>query len=148
MEVVLTKDVPSLGHKGEVKKVKNGYFLNFLAPRGKAIRLTPKIRVELDRNQAMRQKRRAEIIEKASEIAEKIEKMTVTFKRKATAKGKLYGSITEEMLQRELEKYLKCDLHKGCVYLNEAIKTTGEHTARVQLTETVSVNLNVVVQSE
>lgn len=148
MEVVLTKDVPSLGRKGDVKNVKNGYFLNFLAPRGKAIRITQRLRTEIEKQHMAREKRRAEMKEKAGEFAKKIEKMTVTFQRKATNKGKLYGAINEETIQHELEKHLKFDLDKGCIKMSEAIKTLGEHTATVHLTEEVNAEVKIVVQAE
>jgi large subunit ribosomal protein L9 len=148
MEVVLTKDVPSLGRKGDVKNVKSGYYMNFLSPRGKAIRVTPKLRAEIEKQRMVREKRRVDMKEKAEEFAKKIEKMTVTFQRKATNKGKLYGAINEESIQRELEKHLKFDLDKGSIQMGEAIKTVGEHTATVQLTEQVSAEVKIVIQAE
>ena len=51
MQIVLTKDVPNLGQKGEVKMVKPGYFRNFLAPRAKALRVTPKLMKQILENQ-------------------------------------------------------------------------------------------------
>ena len=90
MQVVLTKDIPSVGHKGELVNVKSGYFRNFLAPRAKAIRVTPKLMQQLLEQRKQMEKRREEMLEKAGEFAKKIEKMTITFKQKITSKGKLY----------------------------------------------------------
>lgn len=148
MEIVLTHDVPALGRKGDIKNVKNGYYTNFLAPRGKATRVTPKLRKQLAEQRKWMEQRRAEMMEKAGEFAAKIEKMTLTFKRKTTAKGKLYAAITEEMVQHEVEKHVKFELEKGSIRISDPIKTVGEHTVTVHLSDTNSAKLNVVVQAE
>lgn len=148
MQIVLTKDVPNLGQKGEVKMVKPGYFRNFLAPRGKALRVTPKLMQQLLETQKQREKRREDLMAKADDFAKKIEKLTVTFKQKTTAKGKLYAAITEKNIQHELEKHLGIDLEKGMIHLEDHIKEVGEYTTIVKLTETISANLKVVVESE
>lgn len=148
MQIVLTMDVPNLGHKGDVKNVKPGYFRNFLAPRSKALRVTPKLMKQIIEQQKQRDVRREEMLAKAEEFAKKIEKLTITFKQKTTAKGKLYASIAERNIQIELEKHLKIDLDKNMVKLTDHIKEVGTYTATVQLNEAVSANLTVVVEAE
>lgn len=148
MQIVLTKDVPNLGQKGEVKMVKPGYFRNFLAPRAKALRVTPKLMKQILENQQQREKRRDDLMAKAEDFAKKIEKMTITFKQKTTTKGKLYASITDKNIQTELEKHLGFDLDKGMIHLEDHIKEVGEYAATVKLTDAVSANLKVVVEKE
>lgn len=148
MQIVLTKDVPNLGRKGDVKTVKNGYYVNFLAPNSKAVRLTPKLKKEIEKQQKARTERRAAMLEKAEEMAAQIEKMTVSFTKKATSKGKLYGSITEDMIQAQIEKQLKFDLDSGSIKIAEHLKTVGEHEGTVKLTDKVSAKLKIVIKSE
>jgi large subunit ribosomal protein L9 len=148
MQIVLTKDVPNLGQKGEVKTVKPGYFRNFLAPRAKALRVTPKLMKQILEQQKQREVRREEMLAKADDFAKKISKMTVTFKQKATAKGKLYASITEKSIQHELEGHLKIDFEKGMVQLEDHIKEVGEYSATVKLTDDVTAQVKVVVEAD
>lgn len=148
MQIVLTKDVPNLGRKGDVKNVKNGYFRNFLSPRAKAIRVTPKLMEQITDQQKKREKRREEMLAKAEDLAKRIEAMTLTFKQKATAKGKLYASINETKIQHEMEKHLGFDLDKDMVILGSPIKETGEASATIRLTDTVSATLKIVVEDE
>lgn len=148
MQVVLTKDVPSLGRKGDVKNVKNGYFRNFLSPRAKAVRVTPKLMGQINEQQKKREKRREEMLAKAEDLAKRIEGMTLTFKQKATAKGKLYASINEIKIQHEIEKHLGFDLDKDMIVLNSPIKEIGESAATIRLTDAVSATLKIVVEAE
>jgi len=148
MQIVLTQDVPNLGKKGEMKEVKNGYFRNFLGPRGKALRVTPKLTKQIEQQAAARAKRREEMLAKAEELAGRIEGMTLTFTQKVTNKGKLYAAITERSIQRQIEKHLNFDLDKGSVSLEKHIKELGEYNATVKLTESVTATVNVVVEGE
>ena len=148
MEVVLVKDVPNLGRKGDIKSVKPGYYMNFLAPRGKALRVTPKLQKQLEEKKKQMVKRKAEMLEKIEEFVKKIEKLTITFKRKATAKGKLYAGVTEQQIQHELEKHLKIELDKGCIKLSEPIKAVGEFDVTVLLTESTSAAFKVAVETD
>lgn len=145
MQIVLTQDVQHLGRKGEVKAVKSGYFRNFLAPRGKAIRASDKLLAQLLEQKRQRDQRKSEMLAKADEIVKKIEKMTVTFTQKATPKGKLYAAINEIKIQHQLEKTLKFDLEKDTIILKEPIKALGEYEAMVQLTPTAKATLKIVV---
>lgn len=148
MQIVLTKDVPNLGQKGEVKTVKKGYFRNFLAPRNKAVRVTPKLMSQILDQQKQREAKREEMLEKAEDLAKKLEKMTVTFTRKATKKDKLYAAITESHIQRELESHLGFDLDASMIKLPEHIKAIGEFEVTIQLTPDTSATVKVVVTPE
>lgn len=147
MQIVLTQDVQHLGHKGDVKAVKAGYFRNFLAPRGKAIRASDKLLAQLMEQKRQRDQRKGEMLAKADEIVKKIEKMTVTFTQKATPKGKLYAAINESKIQQQLEKALRFDLDKEAIILPEHIKAVGEYEATICLTPTAKATLKIVVKA-
>ncbi len=147
MQIVLTQDVQHLGRKGDMKAVKAGYFRNFLAPRGKAIRASDKLLAQLLEQKRQRDQRKGEMLAKADEMVKKIEKMTVTFTQKATPKGKLYASINEVKIQHQLEKALRFDLDKEAIILPEHIKALGEYEATIQLTPTAKATLKIVVKA-
>ena len=147
MDIVLTKDITPLGKKGDRKSVKNGYFRNFLAPRGLAVRLTPKLLDQINQQRQSIEKRRADMVEKAHEYKEQIEKITLTFERKTTSKDKLYAAITEKQIQEELEKKLKVEMDKEMVRLQVPIKTLGDHEAVIHLTESVSATVKIKVKA-
>ena len=146
MQIVLTKDVPNLGQKGEVKNVINGYFRNFLAPRAKAVRVTPKLMKQILEQQKQREKRREDMLAKAEDLAERLTAMTITFKQKATPKGKLYAAVSEKSIQAELEKHLEFDLDTHMVQLEAPIKELGEFEVTIKLTEAVSAPVKIVVE--
>jgi len=146
MEVILTRNVDKLGKRGDVKNVKDGYYRNFLSPKGLAFVATPARLKWAEGLQAESIKAKEEVAKKAEEYKKTLEKITLIFEAKTTDKDTLYGSIGEKELIAELEKQAKISLDKKQLELKEAIKTVGEHVVKVKLSDDVNVNLKVEVK--
>jgi large subunit ribosomal protein L9 len=148
MEVILTKKVEKVGRIGDVKTVKDGYYRNFLHPKGLAIVATPaRLKwAEQKRNKAV--KEQAEIAEKALEFKKQLEEMTLTIEIKTTDKDTLYGSITEKELVKEFEKVAKLKLKKKQIELAEPIKTVGKHKVTVKLADDVVAEVKIEVKAK
>lgn len=147
MQVVLTQNVPTLGHKGDVKNVKDGYFQNFLLPRKMAMLATPsavKQSEEVRKREIVAHER---IREQAQELKGKIDIAKVTLKAKAKG-DKLYGSITEREIINALEKKLNVRLQKEHLLLSEHIKAVGSYEIPVRLAEGVEARFMLEVKSE
>ncbi|MCD6109262.1 50S ribosomal protein L9 [bacterium] len=146
MEIILTKDVDKFGKRGDVKTVENGYYRNFLSPKGLAFIATPARLKWAEGLQAQSVKAREEVAKKAEEYKKKLEKMTLVFEAKTTDKDTLYGSIGEKELVAQLEKQAKIKFDKKQLKLKEAIKTVGMHNIKVKLTDDITVDLKVEVK--
>lgn len=104
MKVLLLKDVFKLGLAGDVKKVADGYARNFLLPRGFGTHATPGALKQADRVRAAGDKlRKQENIEK-SEIADALSGLRLEFPVRASEQGRLYGSITHQMVANAIEE--------------------------------------------
>ena len=92
MEIILTKDVESLGYKNDLKKVKPGYARNYLIPKGLAIVANPankKVLQETTKQQAVKEEK---IITEYNSIADALKDATLQVGAKVSSKGKIYGS--------------------------------------------------------
>jgi large subunit ribosomal protein L9 len=132
MEVILFDDVKGLGRHGEVVKVSEGYFRNFLKPKGLADVATPAAR---KRYEAMKKKAvqlAAEKLADARDLAKKLADVSVTVKAKAGEGEKLFGSITTQEIADALkaEGYI---VDKKQIEHDEHIKTLGPHKVRIRL---------------
>ncbi|HEX5002840.1 MAG TPA: 50S ribosomal protein L9 [Bacteroidia bacterium] len=139
MEIILKQDVKNLGYAHDVVKVRNGYGLNYLIPRGMGV-----IANEANRKineETMRQ--RAHKLEKIKADADKvksgIENVVLTITAKVGENGKLFGSVTTQQLADVLKK-MGHDIDKKQISLKEDhIKSTGTYVAEVQLHRDVTV---------
>lgn len=147
MKVLLTKDVYKLGRAGDVKRVADGFGRNFLLPQGLAVLATPGALKQVDRIRSVAATKRAALNSEMSGIAEKLNNAVVAFSSKAGETGKLYGSITSQMIVDALNKKYNLAIERRMVEL-QPIRTLGEHKAHVRLTIDLTPEVRVIVHRE
>jgi large subunit ribosomal protein L9 len=144
MEVILRHAVENLGKPGDVVKVKNGYARNYLLPRNLAYEATPgnlkRIQQERDRLEAAENQRRGA----ASEIATKLEQVSLTFSARVGEEGKLFGSVTAADIAQQLDQQ-GFHIEKRQIDLHEPIKTLGVYRVPVRLHADVKPEIRVWV---
>lgn len=147
MKLILKEDVEKLGDAGDVVEVKPGYGRNYLIPQGKAEIATPGALKQL---QLIKEKaeRRAELtVEKAQEMAERLETTSVTIPVTVGEDEKIHGSVTNQDVADALaERDIEIDKRK--ISLDQDIKTLGEYTATINLISEIKTQIKVWVVKE
>ena len=147
MKILLLKDVYHLGHAGDVKKVADGYGRNYLIPQGYAVIATAGA---LKQAESIREKAavvRAQLNTEMSAVSEKINNCWITFASKAGETGKLYGSITSQMVADKISEKAGIEIEKRQIDI-QPIRTLGEHKAYVRLTIDIVPSINIMVHRE
>jgi len=147
MKVLLIKDVYKLGHAGDVKKVADGFGRNFLLTQRLAVLATPGALKQVEHIKSKGADRRAVLNNELGAIAEQINGLVFNFSSRAGETGKLYGSITTQMITDALNKKLGTSIDRHQVEA-EPVRTLGEHKARVRLTVDRTPEIKVVVYRE
>ncbi len=147
MKVLLIKDVYKLGHAGDVKKVADGFGRNFLIPQGLAVVATSGALKQVERIRSEAAKRRQILNSEMSGLAEKLTDLTLTFVGKAGETGKLYGSITPQMIADALKEKVGVEIDRRHLEV-EPIRNLGEHTVHVRLTVDLVPEIKVIVHRE
>lgn len=147
MKVLLLKDVYNLGRAGEIKKVANGYGRNYLIPQGLAALATPGTLQQAERIREEADRHRNLLNEELAEVAESIQGLQLLFAARAGETGKLYGSITTQMLADELTKKLDVEITKRQID-TQPIRLLGMHSVNVRLTIDLIPEVSIVVYRE
>lgn len=147
MKVLLIKDVYKLGRAGDVKKVADGYARNYLIPQGLAILATPGALKRAEAIRAQAAARRAALNNELSGLAQRINGLVLTFPARASETGKLYGSVTPQMIAEAINQKLGTQINRHQVE-TEPIRTLGEHHARVRLTVDLLPEVRIIVHRE
>ena len=147
MKVLLLKDVYKLGRAGDVKKVADGYGRNFLVPQGLAVLATQGAMKQAERIRSQAAARRAILNKEMSGVAEILAKLVLTFPAKAGETGKLYGSITHQMIADAIKQKSGVEIDRRQLEL-EPIKTLGEHNAHIRLTVDLVPAVKIIVHRE
>jgi len=146
LEVLLLKDIKRLGKAGETKKVADGYARNYLIPRGLAVLATAGAIRRTEVQKAIEEQRQERIRTDGSALAERLAEISLTFKVKASEKGRLYGSVTAADIAAELEKQTGHPIDKRKVELEEPIHLLGTHKVPVRLLPSMVPEITVVVE--
>jgi large subunit ribosomal protein L9 len=147
MEVILLKDVETLGLRGDVVDVARGYARNFLLPRRLAEVATTARVAELRRIEAERARHEARSAEHAEEIAEVLRKTVLRFEVKAGPTGALFGSVTPSDVVDEIWRTRKVRVDRRKV-ASDPLKRIGRYAIPVELFEGVEVEVKTLVVPE
>ena len=147
MEVLMINTVPRVGRKGEFKNVAEGFARNFLFPRNFAIPATEGAKKHLNLMKDSWEKQSAREKAMYTEMAEKIEGLTLTLTKRAGDKGRLFGSVTSAELADEISKAAKVDVDKKLIVVDH-IKEVGEHSVVIRFTGEIRAHLKVLVVAE
>ena len=147
MEVILREDVPTLGSRGDVVKVADGYGRNYLLPRKLAIEATRSNRAVIEQMKQAAIRRAANDKADAEAQSKLLEGVSLSFTRKAGEKDQLFGSVTSGDIAAALEaKGFAIDRRK--IHLDEPLKHIGEFKVPIRLYKGVDATVTVTVDKE
>jgi len=147
-QAILLQPVDSLGERGDVVDVSDGYLRNFLVPRKLAQPATPASIAEARRRAEAAERAAAEQEERAQETATLLRKTVLTISHQAGDDGRLFGSVTAQEIAESVRQARGLKLDKRRVQLAEPIRTTGTHMVAIEVAEGVTAEVKTIVTAE
>lgn len=147
MKVILRQDMDNLGEMGDVVNVKDGYARNYLIPRELVYYASEGAMKKLEVEKKQYRKRIAKEKEVAQDMSEKMSDLSISIAMKTGEEGRLYGSVTPQMIAQEL-KLRGFDIDRRNIVIEDAIKSLGVFDVKVKLHPEVIATLKVWVISE
>ena len=132
MKVILLEDVKSLGKKGEIVNVNDGYARNFILPKKLGLEATSKNLNDLKLQKQNDEKVAQEKLDAAKALAEEIKEKSITVKIQAGVEGKVFGSISSKEIATEAKKQLNMDIDKKKIVIPDAIKSLGTYNVNIK----------------
>lgn len=148
MKVILLQDVKSLGKKGEIVNVNDGYARNFILPKKLGAEATAKNLNDLKLQKNNEKKVAQENLDAAKELAAELADGKVELAIKVGEGGRTFGSVSSKEIAAAVKDQMKLDVDKKKIVLKENIKTLGTHIVNVKLHPEVTAELKVVVKEE
>ncbi len=147
MKVILTRDVKSLGKKGELVNASDGYARNFLFPRKLAVEANAQAMNELKNREAAEKFRLETELKNAKETAAKIDGKTVKLTAKAGQGGRLFGSVTAKEVAEQIKAQFGVDIDRRKISMSD-IKSFGTFNAEIKVYNGVNAAIYVMVGEE
>ena len=148
MKVILLQDVKSVGKKGEIVELSEGYAHNFIITRTLGKEATPANLNDAKLKKANDEKVAAQKLEDAKALSTEIEKLTVVCRIKTGKEGKSFGSVSSKEIAEQMKAQHDVELDRKKIVLDEPIKALGEYKVTVKLHPQVSAVLAVKVEEE
>ena len=145
MKVILRADVDSVGNKGDIVDVADGFARNYLMPRGFAMKATPGSVQQAASMRRARDLRDANDRDAAAEIASRLVPQTINVIAKAGAEGRLFGSVTSADVVAAVAKQTGIEIDRRKLHLDEPLKSVGMHQVLVRLHTDVEFPVTVEV---
>ena len=147
MEVILLHDIETLGNRGQIVNVADGYGRNFLLPKKLAVKATSQNRKWVEQQRVQFVKQSAKEQSEAEELAKLLAEVTLSYSRKAGEQGTLFGSVTAMDVSEGLTaKGFNIDRRK--IQLDPPLKLVGEYDVHIKLHREVTATIKVKVESE
>ncbi|MBL8035092.1 MAG: 50S ribosomal protein L9 [Leptospiraceae bacterium] len=140
MRVILKQDIATLGRAGDIKEVKDGYARNYLFPRGLVMSAnvrSVKEKAFLEQVQARKVAKRKK---SAEELAAQLNGKEVTLQAKVGEDNKLFGSITNMQIAKQLES-MGFAVDRRSINLDENIKALGNYKVQIKLHDGVNAQI-------
>lgn len=147
MKVLLVQDVYKLGRAGDVKKVTDGYGRNYLIPQGLAVLATPSALKRVEAIRAEADAKRALLNQEMSSVAKVLSGLKLLFPVKAGETGKLYGSITTQMIAEAIKEKTGVAIDRRSI-VADPIRNLGVHNVTIRLTIDLTPTIKVIAYRE
>ncbi|TKJ34528.1 50S ribosomal protein L9 [bacterium (candidate division B38) B3_B38] len=147
MKVILKESVSQLGQRGDVVDVADGYARNYLLPKGLALSATLKNMKLLEREQKIEETHCLQKKEDAEEMVARLQKISLTIRKKAGEQDILFGSVTPgEIVEALKQEGLEIDRKR--IIMEQSIKRLGVYSVKIKLYAEVMGEVKVWVVKE
>lgn len=148
MKVILLQDVKTLGKKGEIVNVNDGYARNYILPKKLGLEATNKNLNDLKLQKQNEVKVAQEKLDAAKALADELADKSITVKIQAGVEGRVFGSISSKEIALEAKKQLNMDIDKKKIVIPDAIKSLGTYNVNIKLHKDVTATLAVKVEAK
>ena len=148
MKIILLEDVKSVGKKGELVELKEGYAKNFILPKKLGVEATSTNMNNLKLQKQNEEKIAKEQLEAAQVLAKEVEEMLVKLSIKSGEGGKTFGSVSSKEIAKAVSEQYGKEIDKKKIQMTDSIKTIGTHEVTVKLHPKVTAKLRVQVQAQ
>ena len=148
MKVILLEDVKTLGKKGEIVNVNDGYARNYILPKKLGLEANGKNLNDLKLQQKNEEKVAKEKLEAARTLAGELADKSIVVKIQSGTSGRVFGSISSKEIALEAKKQLGMDIDKKKIVIPDAIKALGTYNVNIKLHKDVIATLAVKVEAK
>lgn len=146
MQVILIKDVDTLGGANELVTVKNGYARNYLIPQKFAVEANASNKKQLDERMKVRSKKEAAMLAEINKVINVLKESPLKIGAKTGTSGKIFGSVTTLQISRAIRDQKGYEIDRKRISIPDEVKELGTYKANIDFGNgnTIEVEFEVV----
>ncbi len=148
MKVILLQELKGKGGEGDIVDVAPGFANNYLFPQKMAVEATKGNLKQLEQRRHNIASREEARLGNAATTQEKLEGLLIKIDAKVGEEGRLFGSVTTQMIADAVEKAIGLEIDRKKIDLKEPIKTAGEHEILISLYRDIRSVVRISVGEE
>ena len=147
MKIILNQTIDSLGSEGDILSVKDGFARNYLIPKGWAKQATENNIDAIQKEIEAKQKKEAKTRDNLEALGKQLDKLSLKFELKAGEEGKLFGSVTSQMIVDSIAEK-GYTVNKKEIEIEDTINHVGKYFVDVKLGHGFSGRVKLKVLEE
>jgi large subunit ribosomal protein L9 len=148
MQVILIKDVDTLGQKNELVKVRPGYARNFLIPQLMAIEASAGNVAVMNQRVKHAQKQEAKLMAEIATVTAKLQDGAVKVTAKTGTSGKIFGAVTSIQIARAIREQKGYEIDRKRISIVEEVKELGTYKAQINFGQAEPTEMEFEVVGE
>ena len=149
MQIILIKDLDTLGQKNELVNVRPGYARNYLIPNKIAIEASAANKAVMEQRAKHQQKEEAKLLAEIAAVTSKLKESPVSVTAKTGTSGKIFGAITSIQIARAIRDQIGYEIDRKRISMPDEIKELGSYKVHINFggAEPVEVDMDVVAEA-
>lgn len=148
MQVILIQDISTLGATNEIVKVKDGYARNYLIPQKFAVEASKTNVKILNEKLKYLQIKEKKMLAEIQKVIKELSSAVIKIKTKVGTQGKIFGTITNIVIAREIKNQKNFQIDRKKIILPENIKELGMYEGTIEFTPHISTTFKFEILSE
>ena len=147
MKVILLKDVPKIGQRGQICEVSDGYAKNFLLAKKLASVATPDVQAKVAKESRELEEKKKRQTSKLQDLKKELETKTFVIKVKVGDKGQIFGGAHEKDIVSAINTKLETNFEKSAIHIDHPIKQLGEHKVSIKMGSGITATANITIEA-
>ena len=148
MQVILIKDVDTLGGANELVTVKNGYARNYLIPGKFAVEANSGNKKQLDERMKVQSKKEAAMLAEINKVIAILKESPLKIGAKTGTSGKIFGSVTSLQISRAIRDQKGYEIDRKRISITDEVKELGTYKANIDFGNGNSTDVEFEVVGE
>ncbi len=148
MNVILIKDLDTLGQANEMVSVRPGYARNYLIPHKYAVEASGANLALMTQRAKAKAKVEAKLLAEIADVTSKLNESPIKVTAKTGTSGKIFGAVTSIQIARAIREQKGYEIDRKRISIVDEIKELGAYKASIDFSTGTPVEVNFEVVAE